>query len=56
LRYFVLFYKSDYNGHHYEVIFGYGVEPNERVWNDIKNESYGFRPDEVKLIDNWFEN
>lgn len=46
----------DYNGHKYEVIFGYGVEPDEDVWNSIKNESYGFREEEIKLIDSWFEN
>lgn len=45
----------DYNGHKYEVIFGYGVEPDEDVWNKIKNESYGFREDEIELIDSWFK-
>ena len=58
------FYKSrpyrfiaewDYNGHHYEVIFGYGIDPDKDVWNDIKNKSYGFREEEKKLIDSWFD-
>ena len=44
----------DYNGHHYEVIYGMGIDPNEKVWNDIKNEYYKFRKDEIELIDSWF--
>lgn len=44
----------DYNGHHYEVIFGYGIDNNEEVWDEIKNEHYGFRDDEKKIIDKWF--
>ena len=43
----------DYNGHHYEVIFGYGIDPDEEVWNDIKN-GYGFRQDEINIINKWF--
>lgn len=50
-RFFAEWY---YNRHHYEVIFGYGIEPNEEVWNKIKNKSYGFRKEEIKLIDSWF--
>ena len=44
----------NYNGHNYEVIFGYGIEPDEKVWNKIKNQSYDFRQDEIKVIDSWF--
>ena len=44
----------DYNGHHYEVIFGYGIDNDEEVWNKIKNDSYGFRQDEIAIIDSWF--
>lgn len=44
----------DYNGHHYEVIFGYGIDNDEEVWNRIKNDSYGFRQDEIEIIDSWF--
>lgn len=43
----------DYNGHHYEVIFGYGIENVESVWNDIK-DVYDFRQDEIEIIDGWF--
>ena len=43
-----------YNGDKYEVIFGYGIDPNEDVWNDIKNDSYGFTEREIKIIDEWF--
>lgn len=46
----------NYNGHHYEVIFGFGIEPNEKVWNDIKDNRYGFRQDEIEIIDEWFGN
>lgn len=42
-------------GDKYEVIFGYGVDPNEDVWNDIKNDSYGFTKREIKIIDRWFK-
>lgn len=44
----------NYNGHHYEVIFGYGIDPDEETWNRIKNETYGFRNEEIELIDSWF--
>lgn len=44
----------DYNGHHYEVIFGYGIDNDKTVWNEIKNAAYSFRPEEIKLIDSWF--
>ena len=45
----------DYNGRHYEAIFGYGIDNDETVWNEIKNVAYGFRPEEIKLIDRWFD-
>ena len=44
----------NYNGHHYEVIFGHGVDSNEDVWESIKDK-YDFSETEVKLIDRWFE-
>lgn len=44
-----------HNNKKYEVIFGYGIEPDEDVWNQIKNESYGFKGDEIKIIDSWFQ-
>lgn len=43
----------DYKGNHYEVIFGYGIDNNQKIWNEIKN-IYGFREDEIKIIDEWF--
>lgn len=43
-------HKSD----KYEVIFGYGIDPNIFVWNDIKNEAYGFTKREIAVIDGWF--
>ena len=45
----------NYNEHHYEVIFGYRIEPNEEVWNQIKNDAYDFREDEKQIIENWFQ-
>lgn len=44
----------DYNGHHYEVIFGYGIDNNEGSWNAIKDKYYGFREEEKKIINEWF--
>ena len=44
----------EHNGDKYEVIFGYGIDPCEEVWNDIKNDSYGFTKREIKIIDGWF--
>lgn len=44
----------EHNGDMYEVIFGYGIDPNEEVWNDIKHSSYGFTKREVEIIDEWF--
>lgn len=55
-------YKTDrwlatweYNGRKYEVIFGRGVDPNEKVWNDIKYDSFGFTHVEREIIDEWFK-
>ena len=47
----------EYDGRKYEVIFGYGIEPNEDVWDKIKNgdNGYGFRKEEIEIIDNWFQ-
>lgn len=44
----------DYNGNHYEVIFGYGIDPVEDVWNRIKFDSYDFSDIERQIIDSWF--
>lgn len=44
----------DYNGNKYEVIFGYGIDSNEKVWNDIKFDYYGFTDIEREVIDKWF--
>lgn len=44
----------EHNGKKYEVIFGYGIDPKEEVWNDVKR-CYGFRPDEIEIIDSWFK-
>lgn len=43
----------DYKGKHYEVIFGYGIDANKEVWEDIKYR-YDFTDTERKIIDEWF--
>ena len=43
-----------YNGHHYECIYGYGIDPNEDCWNDIKYTRYDFSDTERGIIDSWF--
>ena len=44
----------EYNGDKYEVIFGYGIDPSEEMYNDIKFNSYNYSQKEIKLIDSWF--
>lgn len=44
----------EHKGNNYEVIFGYGIDPNEDVWNDIKDDSYHFTKREIEIIDGWF--
>lgn len=44
----------EHNGDKYEVIFGSGIDPCEKVWNDIKHDSYGFTKKEIETIDEWF--
>lgn len=47
----------EHKGKRYEVVFGYGIDPDESVWNDIKaDESYGFSQTEIEIIDEWFRN
>ena len=46
----------EYKGKKYEVIFGSGIENDEHIWNKTKNKAYGFRDEEIKLIDSWFLN
>ena len=38
----------------YECIYGYGVDPDKDVWNDIKDISYNFSKIEKEIIDTWF--
>lgn len=55
------YYKSRYiatwthNDKTYEVIFGYGIDNNEKVYNRIKNNSYDYSKIEVNIIDKWFK-
>lgn len=43
----------DYDGNHYEVIYGYGIDPQKDVWDSIKNE-WNFTEKEKEIIDTWF--
>lgn len=43
----------DYKGKHYEVIYGYGIDVDKEVWEDIKHR-YDFSDVERKLINEWF--
>lgn len=45
----------EHNSHNYECIFGYGIDPNEECWEDIKNEHYDFTDIERNIIDGWFK-
>ena len=45
----------EYKNDKYEVVFGYGIDPNEEVYNEIKHE-YGYTNTEIEFIDKWFEN
>lgn len=46
----------DYKGKHYEVIFGYGIDPcsDEKFRISIAN-TYGYTPIEKAVIDGWFK-
>lgn len=44
----------EYQNNSYEVIYGYGVDPNERVWNEIKFD-YNFTDIEREIINKWFK-
>lgn len=44
-----------YNGNHYEVIFGYGIDNDEKSWNDTKDD-FGFSDTEKRIVDEWFSN
>ena len=46
----------NYNGKKYEVIFGYGIDPDEKTWERIKfdDDGYGFTNVEREIIDSWF--
>lgn len=49
--------RWEYKGKQYEVIYGYGIDPDKEVWDDIKNDDdgYGFTDVEIQAIDRCFE-
>lgn len=44
----------EYNGHTYECIYGYGIDPNTETWERIKRD-YDFSEKEVEEINKWFK-
>ena len=53
LRFFA---EWDYGSHHYEVIYGYGIDPDTETWREISGgDSYGFTDTERRIIDGWFD-
>lgn len=44
----------EYKGDKYEIIFGYGIDSNEKIWYDIRDK-WGFTETEKETIDRWFE-
>ena len=44
----------DYDGNHYEVIYGYGIDPQKDVWDSIKTQ-WNFTDTEIRIIDEWFK-
>ena len=41
------------DGHKYEAIFGFMVDPREKTWKAIRNKM-GFSKAEIRIIDGWF--
>lgn len=29
--------RFTYNGNHYDIVYGYGIDPDMKVWDDVKN-------------------
>lgn len=46
----------EHKGRKYECIYGFGIDPNREVWDDIKYNSYDFSDNERDIIDMWFNN
>ena len=44
-----------YKGKKYEVIYGYGIDPDKNVWERIRNSDYGFTDNEIRIINRCFE-
>lgn len=45
--------KWKHNNREYEVIFGYGIDPDVEVYKKIQN-MYEYTPVEIEFIDKWF--
>ena len=42
-----------YNGDYYEVVFGYGIDPNQRIWNRVKKTYCDKKT--IKFVDRFWE-
>lgn len=48
------FAEWDYNGHHYEVIYGYGIDSNIKVYKEVVEAgTYAYTEKEIEFINNW---
>ena len=47
--------RWEYQGRKYEVIYGYGVDPDKECWERIRDEAYDFTEIEKQKIDRCFE-
>lgn len=50
VKYKVFLCDVTIDGHHYHVIYGYGIDPNMIVWNNVKNIYLGKR--DARKVDN----
>ena len=46
----------DYNGDHYECIYGYGIDPKSKFsLNEEELRGYGYTDTEVSVVKEWFK-
>ena len=41
-----------YNGNHYDIVYGYGIDPDMQVWDDVKNDYLGKKG--ARKVDNLY--
>lgn len=47
--------RWEYQGRKYEVIYGYGIDPDKECWESIRDEAYDFTEIEKRKINGCFE-